>query len=244
MSSRQLELTVANLARSEDGPRADLSTDSTRLSRRGIVSEAKGTALGVWQRFRALKWYWQTVIWLVAAPLVLGVFAASKPRGRQGRWWGVAFVAALAWVAAASGANSDQEEKVATSASNSVAEVGRVASASAPATAPSTTSTSTTTAPPTTTTIAPTTTTIAPTTTTIAPTTTTAVRVVTTQAPVAPVQQCTPGYRPCIAPGSDVDCAGGTGNGPRYVAGPVSVDQAYGDIYDLDRDGNGVGCQS
>jgi hypothetical protein len=202
------------------------------------VSEPKGTALGVWQRFRALKWYWQTVAWLVAAPLVLAVFAASKPTGRQGRWWAVAFVAALAWVAAASGANSGQEAEVATRASDSrtVGEVGEVASTSAPAT-PSTTSTSTTTAPPTTTTVAPTTT-------TIAPTTTTAVRVVTTQAPVAPVQQCTPGYSPCIAPGGDVDCAGGTGNGPRYVAGPISVDQAFGDIYDLDGDGNGVGCQS
>lgn len=52
---------------------------------------------------------------------------------------------------------------------------------------------------------------------------------------------CTPGYSPCIEPGPDVDCAGGSGNGPRYVNGPVSVTGP--DIYDLDRDGDGVGCQ-
>jgi hypothetical protein len=37
-----------------------------------------------------------------------------------------------------------------------------------------------------------------------------------------------------------VDCAGGSGNGPAYVAGPVFV--VGSDIYDLDRDGDGVAC--
>jgi hypothetical protein len=55
-------------------------------------------------------------------------------------------------------------------------------------------------------------------------------------------QSCTPGYRPCIPPGSDVDCAGGSGNGPRYVQGPVYVTGP--DIYGLDRDGDGVACES
>jgi hypothetical protein len=54
-------------------------------------------------------------------------------------------------------------------------------------------------------------------------------------------RNCTPGYDPCISPGSDVDCAGGSGNGPRYVSGPVRVTGP--DIYDLDRDGDGVGCE-
>jgi hypothetical protein len=58
----------------------------------------------------------------------------------------------------------------------------------------------------------------------------------------APVQQCTPGYSPCIPPGPDVDCAGGSGNGPRYVVGPVYVTGS--DPYDLDSDGNGIGCES
>lgn len=49
------------------------------------------------------------------------------------------------------------------------------------------------------------------------------------------------GYDPCITTGSDVDCSGGSGNGPRYVEGPVSV--TGDDPYGLDSDGNGVGCQ-
>lgn len=45
---------------------------------------------------------------------------------------------------------------------------------------------------------------------------------------------------PCVPVASDVDCAGGSGNGPAYVAGPVYV--VGSDIYDLDRDGDGVAC--
>jgi hypothetical protein len=39
----------------------------------------------------------------------------------------------------------------------------------------------------------------------------------------------------------DVDCAGGGGNGPNFVFGPVSV--APGDPHGLDRDGDGIGCE-
>jgi hypothetical protein len=39
---------------------------------------------------------------------------------------------------------------------------------------------------------------------------------------------------------SDVDCAGGSGDGPAYVSGPVYV--IGGDIYKLDRDGDGIAC--
>ena len=53
---------------------------------------------------------------------------------------------------------------------------------------------------------------------------------------------CDPNYSgACVPIASDVDCAGGSGNGPAYVAGPVYV--VGSDIYDLDRDGNGVACQ-
>ncbi|MEQ6900334.1 PASTA domain-containing protein [Nocardioides sp. YIM 152588] len=52
-------------------------------------------------------------------------------------------------------------------------------------------------------------------------------------------QNCTPGYSPCLPPASDYDCAGGSGNGPAYT-GTVRVDGP--DIYDLDRDGDGIGC--
>jgi hypothetical protein len=50
------------------------------------------------------------------------------------------------------------------------------------------------------------------------------------------------GYSPCLPPGGDVDCAGGSGDGPRYVQGPVYVTGS--DPYDLDRDGDGVACES
>ena len=65
---------------------------------------------------------------------------------------------------------------------------------------------------------------------------------------VAPVKKestsnCDPNYSgPCVPIASDVDCAGGSGNGPAYVNGPVYV--IGSDIYDLDRDRNGVGCES
>jgi hypothetical protein len=36
-------------------------------------------------------------------------------------------------------------------------------------------------------------------------------------------------------------CAGGSGNGPNYVQGPVSV-VGY-DEFGLDADGDGIGCQ-
>ena len=52
---------------------------------------------------------------------------------------------------------------------------------------------------------------------------------------------CDPNYSGCVPIASDVDCKGGSGNGPAYVAGPVRV--VGSDIYDLDRDGNGVACE-
>ncbi|HEX6747703.1 MAG TPA: hypothetical protein VF092_10470 [Longimicrobium sp.] len=58
--------------------------------------------------------------------------------------------------------------------------------------------------------------------------------------PIARGEECDPNYEPCVPIDSDVDCAGGRGNGPSYVAGPVRV--IGRDIYDLDRDGDGWGC--
>jgi micrococcal nuclease len=59
--------------------------------------------------------------------------------------------------------------------------------------------------------------------------------------PVRPRNNCQ-GYSPCLRPGPDVDCAGGSGDGPRYVNGPVSVRGK--DPYGLDSDGDGVACES
>jgi len=90
----------------------------------------------------------------------------------------------------------------------------------------------TTTAPPTTTPPTTTTTTDPP-----PPPTTTTVAVL----PLIPQSDCDPNYTGCVPIDSDVDCAGGSGNGPSYVRGPVTV--IGSDIYDLDRDGDGVGCE-
>jgi hypothetical protein len=49
------------------------------------------------------------------------------------------------------------------------------------------------------------------------------------------------GYDPCITPGVDVDCASGSGDGPRYVKGPVNVNGS--DPYGLDNNDDGVGCE-
>lgn len=60
--------------------------------------------------------------------------------------------------------------------------------------------------------------------------------------PQQPGSSCDANYSgACVPIDSDVDCAGGSGNGPSYVAGPVTV--VGTDIYGLDRDGNGVGCE-
>jgi hypothetical protein len=59
---------------------------------------------------------------------------------------------------------------------------------------------------------------------------------------VAPAPSCDPNYSgACVPIASDVDCGGGSGNGPEYVYGTVTV-IGY-DIYDLDRDGDGYGCE-
>jgi hypothetical protein len=61
--------------------------------------------------------------------------------------------------------------------------------------------------------------------------------------PVAQAAECDSNYAgACVPIASDVDCAGGSGNGPEYVSGPVTV--VGTDIYDLDRDGNGTGCEN
>lgn len=53
-------------------------------------------------------------------------------------------------------------------------------------------------------------------------------------------QDCTPGYKPCIPEGPDVDCRNGQGDGPRYTG---RVEVSGKDVYDLDRDGDGFACR-
>ena len=59
---------------------------------------------------------------------------------------------------------------------------------------------------------------------------------------ISNAQSCHSSYRGvCVPIASDVDCAGGGGNGPAYVSGPVRV--VGPDVYGLDRDKDGVGCE-
>jgi len=65
-------------------------------------------------------------------------------------------------------------------------------------------------------------------------------KVATVPAP-KPSDSCNSNYTGCVPIASDVDCAGGSGNGPAYVSGPIRVIGI--DVYDLDRDGNGIACE-
>jgi hypothetical protein len=61
--------------------------------------------------------------------------------------------------------------------------------------------------------------------------------------PPTPSRNCHPSYvGACLDPtASDYDCAGGSGNGPKYVQGPVKVRPP--DPFDLDADADGLGCE-
>jgi len=66
---------------------------------------------------------------------------------------------------------------------------------------------------------------------------------VTPSAPKAPIKQqnCHPSYSGCLKPdASDYDCAGGSGNGPYYTE---AVRVLGSDVFGLDRDGDGWGCE-
>jgi Excalibur calcium-binding domain len=56
-------------------------------------------------------------------------------------------------------------------------------------------------------------------------------------------RKCDRNYRgACLRPNvSDYDCAGGSGNGPYYVRGPIRV--VGRDHYRLDADHDGIACE-
>jgi hypothetical protein len=62
--------------------------------------------------------------------------------------------------------------------------------------------------------------------------------------PAPSPSNCDPSYNgACLKPNvSDYDCAGGSGDGPYYVQGPITV--VGNDHYGLDRDGDGIACES
>lgn len=53
--------------------------------------------------------------------------------------------------------------------------------------------------------------------------------------------ECDPNYSGCVPIASDVDCAGGRGDGPEYVKGPITV--IGRDVYLLDRNKDGIACE-
>jgi hypothetical protein len=54
--------------------------------------------------------------------------------------------------------------------------------------------------------------------------------------------ECHASYIPCVPIDGDVDCASGTGNGPAFIDYPVQV--VGEDVYELDDDADGIGCDS
>lgn len=182
--------------------------------------------------------------------------AAGGPGWRRPKVLVPAVVGLFALVGAAAALSPPPDDQVV---------AGSDSSAVTEAEVPSTVTTATTEAPTTTTAVTEAPTTEAPTTvpvteapTTAAPTTTTTTRPPTTKPPTtkrpttaAPstsaaakplVETCSPNYTgACVPIDSDVDCAGGSGNGPSYVRGPVQV--VGGDPYGLDADHDGIGCE-
>jgi hypothetical protein len=58
----------------------------------------------------------------------------------------------------------------------------------------------------------------------------------------APAPSCTAGYSPCLPQASDYDCYGGEGEGPYFTAPGITYAVTGSDPYELDRDGDGRGC--
>jgi hypothetical protein len=173
----------------------------------------------------------------VVLPRIPAPVAAAAPgtfsRHRTGWLVAAAVTAVLFFAAVVNGNNDDDPAPLASAADETTTTFAL----------PTTTPTTTTTVPTTTTPPPP-----LPTTTTVAPppppVTQQPAPPVTQAPPVrnpAPQQQCDPNYSGCVPVASDVDCAGGSGNGPAYAEGPVQV--VGNDIYGLDKDGDGTACE-
>jgi hypothetical protein len=178
-------------------------------------------------------------LWLFAWPVPLVLLAVARPDQRR-VWATAAVVGAILWVGIGASSNQSTDDSSAASAS-SEPKRDVVTTTTERLTTTTEAQTTTTEAPTTTTTTAPPTTT-----TTLPPTTTTA----PPPPPPPPVPQavvqaptgggCHPSYDPCVPYASDVDCAGGSGNGPEYT-GTVRV--VGPDEYGLDSDDDGWGCE-
>jgi hypothetical protein len=206
-----------------------------------------------WTRFRGWPWWGQAATWLFLWPAPLALLALSRPAGERRSWTALAAFGLVAWIGAGVAGNEPASEEAELVAVGDIRlePVERRGSPTSEQTEttprPSTTDAPTTTAAPTTT-VPPTTAPPA----TVPPTTAPPVTAPPTTPPPPPPPPttvarapassgCHPAYGGCLDAGSsDYDCAGGSGNGPDYT-GTVQV---FGpDPYDLDRDGDGVGCE-
>jgi hypothetical protein len=176
------------------------------------------------------------------APRAAGMAAVYRSWPRWARIGGP--IAAVVFALGLLGAVLGDPEEASTETTGTTSTTERVTTTEQPTTTerPTTTTTApTTTVPPTTTTTAAPSTTIPPTTAPPPPPPTTAAPPTTIEAP-APAPACHPSYSGCVPVADDVDCAGGSGNGPAYVSGPVNV--IGPDVYGLDSDHDGIGCEA
>lgn len=171
------------------------------------------------------------------APRAIPPTRAPVPsKSKHGAAWVVAgVVGVIALIAVIAGSGDE-----APSASDTVPST---TTTTATTTTTTTTTVPTTTPPPVTTEAAPAPPAPAPTTAPVTTTrrTTTAPPPPPKPAPTTAASECDENYSGCVPIASDVDCAGGSGNGPAYVRGPIRV--IGSDIYDLDRDGDGIACE-
>lgn len=179
---------------------------------------------GGWRRFRRLPLWGQVVGGVVALAVVTAPFNDTDD-GSQ-----------VVMQQPATAPGDAEDEPTTTSTTQATTTTVEVTTTTAPPTtaAPTPTSAPTTTAAP------ATTTTRKPVTTTTAKPATT-----TTKKPATQSSGCHTSYtRTCIPPDvSDADCAGGSGNGPFYVR-EKNIGVVGPDVFDLDRDGDGIGCES
>lgn len=171
---------------------------------------------GVWRRYRSRSLWTQIGTAVLGLALLGAVLPGERPKAAAGQ-----------------GPIEDQLPRAPT-----VPTTPRTSTTST--TSPTTTTVlASTTIPPSTaapTTAAP----VTPVTSVSRPAITTTTRAVRAPAP----SSCHPSYEgACLPPdASDVDCAGGSGNGPVY-AKETNIRLVGPDVFDLDRDGDGLGCE-
>jgi hypothetical protein len=172
-------------------------------------------------------------VWVPAVTTTFAAPPAPMPVGassgntftRHPRAWGIGVVVFAVLLIAGIVGGGDKQQSASPTAGDETTTVDLPATTAVPPTSTTTTTTTTTTTPP-------------------PPPPTTTTQVAPPPAPVTeqPAQpQCDPNYSGCVPIASDVDCAGGSGNGPAYAEGPVRV--IGSDIYDLDKDHDGTACE-